>query len=109
MEVLKNGKLELAIIVSTPPPPDYIERLMGYSKDYFDDGFDLTLDISDYIYNTITYEKGINPENIIEKRSQHFYDHTSFLDIFPASTSFSIEQKHTLEGLYEFCHQPVEG
>ena len=107
VDVLKNGKLELAITATLPPPNDYVERLKEYSIELFKMR-EFNLDISDYIYNTINYEKGITPENIIEKRSQHFYDHTSFLNIFPTPIPVTHEQRIALEGLYNFYHQPDE-
>ena len=107
VEVLSKGRLELAIIVTTPPPPAYVERLKEYSKTYLKGESPFNLDISDYIYNTISYQRGVSPENIVEKRSQHYYDHTSFLDIFPAPESISTEQQLVLESLYEYYHQTM--
>ena len=107
MEVLNKGRLELTIIVTTPPPPAYIERLKENIKTHLKGESQFDLDYSDYIYNTIPYQKGITQENIVEKRSEHYYDHTSFLDTFPAPEPISAEQELVLESLYEYYHQPT--
>jgi hypothetical protein len=96
VEIIEYGKLQLAIIVTTPLTCEEMQRRGGEGD--FHTGF---------IYNTITYEKGITPENIIEKRGEHFYEHTNGLDIFPVSNPLSTDQSKVMEKLYELYYTPA--